>query len=35
LASVCEKCHNNIHSVGDQHKKVKTSIGTIIMKKDK
>ena len=35
LASVCEKCHSNIHSVGDQHKKVKTSIGTIIMKKDK
>jgi DNA mismatch repair protein MutS len=33
LASVCEKCHNNIHSSGDQHKKVKTSNGPVIMKK--
>jgi DNA mismatch repair protein MutS len=33
LAAVCEKCHNNIHSTGDQHRKVKTSIGSIIMKK--
>ena len=35
LASVCEKCHSNIHSTGDQHRKVKTSNGTMIVKKDK
>lgn len=34
LISICEKCHNNIHSVGEQHKKVKTSIGSIIVKKE-
>jgi len=35
LISICEKCHNNIHLSGDQHKKVKTSNGPIIVKKDK
>lgn len=33
LISICEKCHSNIHSSGDQHRKVKTSNGPIIMKK--
>jgi DNA mismatch repair protein MutS len=33
LISICEKCHTNIHSSGDQHKKVKTSNGPVIMKK--
>jgi DNA mismatch repair protein MutS len=33
LISICEKCHNNIHLSGQQHKKVKTSIGSIIIKK--
>jgi DNA mismatch repair protein MutS len=33
LVSICEKCHNNIHSNGEEHKKVKTSIGPIIVKK--
>jgi DNA mismatch repair protein MutS len=35
LISICEKCHSNIHSSGDQHRKVKTSNGPVIMKKDK
>jgi DNA mismatch repair protein MutS len=34
LISICEKCHNNIHSTGEQHKKVKTTRGSIIMKKE-
>ena len=34
LISICEKCHDNIHSGGEQHKKVKTSIGSIIIKKE-
>jgi DNA mismatch repair protein MutS len=34
LISICEKCHNNIHSSGEQHKKVKTSKGSIIIKKE-
>jgi DNA mismatch repair protein MutS len=33
LISICEKCHNNIHSTGDEHRKVKTSNGSVIMKK--
>lgn len=33
LVSVCEKCHNSIHSSSDQHRKVKTSNGTMIVKK--
>ena len=33
LISICEKCHNNIHSSGEEHKKVKTTNGPIIMKK--
>ena len=33
LISICEKCHSNIHSSGDQHRKVKTSNGPVIMKK--
>ena len=33
LISICEKCHVGIHSSGDQHKKVKTSNGSIIIKK--
>jgi DNA mismatch repair protein MutS len=31
LISICEKCHSNIHSSGDQHRKVKTSNGPMIM----
>jgi hypothetical protein len=27
LITICEKCHNEIHSSGAQHKKVKTSKG--------
>jgi DNA mismatch repair protein MutS len=34
LISICEKCHNNIHSMGEQHKKVKTTRGSIIIKKE-
>ena len=33
LVSICEKCHTNIHSSGEQHKKVKTSNGSVIVKK--
>jgi DNA mismatch repair protein MutS len=33
LISICEKCHSNIHLSGDQHRKVKTSNGPVIMKK--
>ena len=32
LASVCEKCHNSIHADGEQHKKVMTTNGSIILK---
>jgi DNA mismatch repair protein MutS len=32
LASICEKCHDSIHSKNEQHKKVKTSKGSIIIK---
>jgi len=32
LASICEKCHNSIHAKNEQHKKVKTSKGSIIIK---
>ena len=32
LASICEKCHNSIHAKNEQHKKVKTSKGNIIIK---
>lgn len=35
LASICEKCHDTIHLNGDQHRKVKTSNGPVIMKKAK
>lgn len=34
LISICEKCHSNIHLSGDQHRKVKTSNGPVIMKKE-
>lgn len=27
LLTLCEKCHDNIHKTGKQHKKIKTSIG--------
>jgi DNA mismatch repair protein MutS len=33
LISICEKCHTTIHSCGEQHKKVKTTNGPVIMKK--
>jgi len=32
LASICEKCHDLIHSKNEEHKKVKTSKGSIIIK---
>ena len=32
LASICEKCHDSIHAKNEQHKKVKTSKGSIIIK---
>jgi DNA mismatch repair protein MutS len=32
LASICEKCHDSIHTKNEQHKKVKTSKGSIIIK---
>jgi DNA mismatch repair protein MutS len=32
LASICEKCHDSIHKKNEQHKKVKTSKGSIIIK---
>ncbi len=32
LASICEKCHDLIHAKNEQHKKVKTSKGSIIIK---
>jgi DNA mismatch repair protein MutS len=35
LASVCEKCHNSIHASGEQHKKVMTTNGSIILKCNK
>ena len=31
LLSVCEKCHNELHASGKQHKVVKTSKGNVIM----
>jgi len=32
LASVCEKCHDTIHTKGEQHRKIMTSSGPIIVK---
>jgi len=32
LASVCEKCHDAIHTKGEQHRKIMTSSGPIIVK---
>ena len=32
LISICEKCHDTIHSNGEQHRKVMTSTGPIIIK---
>jgi DNA mismatch repair protein MutS len=32
LISICEKCHDNVHSNGEQHRKVMTSSGPIIIK---
>jgi len=32
LASVCEKCHDDIHTKGEQHRKIMTSSGPIIVK---
>ena len=32
LASVCEKCHDEIHTKGEQHRKIMTSSGPIICK---
>jgi len=32
LISICEKCHDMIHSNGEQHRKVMTSSGPIIIK---
>lgn len=32
LASVCEKCHDAIHTKGEQHRKIMTSNGPIIIK---
>jgi hypothetical protein len=32
LASICEKCHDLIHANEEQHKKVSTSRGSIIIK---
>jgi DNA mismatch repair protein MutS len=35
LVSICEKCHDSIHASGEQHKKVMTTNGSIILKCDK
>ena len=35
LISICEKCHDVIHSNGEQHRKVMTSHGPIIIKMEK
>jgi DNA mismatch repair protein MutS len=32
LVSICEKCHDMVHSNGEQHRKVMTSTGPIIIK---
>ena len=32
LVSICEKCHDAVHSNGEQHRKVMTSSGPIIIK---
>jgi DNA mismatch repair protein MutS len=32
LVSICEKCHDMVHSNGEQHRKVMTSCGPIIIK---
>jgi DNA mismatch repair protein MutS len=32
LISICEKCHDNVHTNGEQHRKVMTSSGPIIIK---
>jgi DNA mismatch repair protein MutS len=32
LISICEKCHDTIHTNGEQHRKVMSSIGPIIIK---
>ena len=31
LVTICEECHQQIHKEGKQHKKVKTSKGSIVM----
>ena len=31
LVTICEECHQQIHKEGKQHKKVKTSKGTMVM----
>ena len=35
LISICEKCHDVVHSNGEQHRKVMTSHGPIIIKMEK
>jgi DNA mismatch repair protein MutS len=35
LISICEKCHDVVHSNGEQHRKVMTSRGPIIIKMEK
>ena len=32
LISICEKCHDTIHANGDQHRKIMTSRGSVIVK---